>query len=147
MPATLTESNISNFTRTRCFDPWNALELQRGIISKQNLRRVLNGSPASIDKLLDEHLAVNPIGLLAEHCAENDGDSIVAGFDIDSLLLAIMNSLHFSTLAHTLRSIFRAKLRSLFFQLVVLLVCLLERCSHRIALEECELEGKGVTLL
>lgn len=135
-----TECDIANLAARSVLDARNTLELQRRVVAEEDMRSILDCPSASIHKLLDEYLSVDSIGFLAENCTENNNNLVVASLDVDGLLLAIMNGHDFTTVLKILRRLFCCEFRSLFLQLVVFLVCLLERRGHRIALKEGELE-------
>lgn len=107
-------------------------------MAEQDLGSVLDSSTASINKLLQEDLSKDAIGFFAEDSAENDGDTVVAGLDIDSLLFTVVNCSDLTTFANTLRSSFGSVLGGLLVQGLVFVKGLLEGGSHDIALQQTE---------
>lgn len=116
----------------------HTLQLQRRVVTEENLRGVLNSSTTGINKLLQKDLAKDTIRLLAENCAENDGDTVVTSLDIDGLFLTVVNGSDLATLKNTLRGRFGGVFGGLFMQGLVLVKCLLEGSSHGIALKQTE---------
>jgi hypothetical protein len=128
-------------------DSWDTLQLKRGVVPEQDLRSILNSSPSSIDEFLNKYLSKHSVGLFAEDGAKDHGNSIVAGLYIYGLLLSIVDCLNLTSLSDTLGSLLGCKLGSLFLQLVVLLVSLLEWRGHGVALQESEFESQLITFL
>jgi hypothetical protein len=85
---------------------------------------------------LQEDLSKDPICFLPEDRREYDGNSIVAGLDIDCFLLSVVDCTCRASLQHTLRGRLGSVLGCFLLQLMELVKCLLERCGHSIALEE-----------
>ena len=121
------------------------MKLQGRVVPEKNLRRVLNSASPGIDELLNEHLAIHPICFFPEDGAEYDGHAVVAGLDVDGLLLAVVDRLDLAALADTLRCFLRRELGRLLPQVVVLLVSLLKRRGHDVALQEGDLVHEFVT--
>lgn len=99
----------------------------------------MNGASSRVNEFLDEDLSKYPIRLFSENGAENDGDSVVAGFDIDSFLFTVVDGHDVSTLSDTLRRFLGRILGSGLFELVVFFVGMLEGCSHSVALQQGDL--------
>jgi hypothetical protein len=108
------ESDIANISGARRRQTSHTLQLQRRVVTEENLGSVLNGSATGIDELLQEDLAKDTIRLLAEDCAEDDGDTVVTGLDVDGLFLTVVNGSDLATLKNTLGSGFGCVLGSLF---------------------------------
>jgi hypothetical protein len=107
-------------------------------VTEENLRGVLDGSTTSVDKFLQEDLAKDAVCLLAEDCAEDDGDTVVTGLDVDGLLVAVVDGSDLATLKDTLGSRFGGIFGGLFMQGLVFVKGLLEGSSHGIALQQTE---------
>jgi hypothetical protein len=57
-----------------------------------DLGRVLDArQPAGVDELLQEDPTKDAVDLLTEARAEDDGDAVVRGLDVDGLVLAIVD--------------------------------------------------------
>lgn len=130
------ESNVADVSSACGRQTRHTLQLQRRVVTEENLWGVLNSSTTGIDKLLQEDLAKDSIRLLAEDCAEDDGDTVVTGLDIDGLFLAIVDGSDLATLKDTLGGRFGGVLGGLFVQSLVLVKGLLEGSGHGIALEQ-----------
>lgn len=143
---TLTKSNVSDLAGSGISDTRDSLELQRGVIPEKHLGSVLDSSPTGVDEFLDKDLAKDTIGFLAEDGAEDNRDTVVTGLDVDSLLLAVVDSHNLAALADTLRGFLGCVLGCLLLQLVVLLVSCLERCSHGVALQQRHLHDQRIFL-
>jgi hypothetical protein len=103
-------------------------------VTEENLWGVLNSSTTGVDEFLKENLAKDAVRLLAEDCAEDDGDTVVTGFNVDGLLFAVVDGSDLATLKDTLGSRFRSVLGGLVVQSLVLVKGLLEGSSHGVAL-------------
>jgi hypothetical protein len=123
------------------------LQFKGSIVPEQHLRSVLDGSPSSINKLLNKHLSKYSVCFFAEDRAEDDGNSVVTGFYVDGFLLSVVDRLNFSSLSNSLGSIFGRELGSFLLQCIVLLIGLLEWGGHGVAFQESELESQLVTFL
>ena len=84
---------------------------------------------------LQEDLAEYAIRLVSEYSAEYDRNSIVARFDVDGLLFAVVYCHDFASLLHPLWGWFESIFRSLCCHLLVLVEGSLIWSSHGIALE------------
>lgn len=131
-----TECDISDVRRARVVDAWNALQLQWGVVSEQYLWCVLNGSPPGIDELLQENFAKDSVCFFAEHGGKDDGNPIVAGLDIDGLLVSIMDCTHNSTLGYTLWRRLGCIFGRLLLQMLEFVESLLKGRGHGIPLEQ-----------
>jgi len=61
-------------------------------VCEENLGRILDlRQSARVHKFLEENFSKNAVCLFPEDSGEYDGDTVVSGSDIDSLLIAIMN--------------------------------------------------------
>lgn len=132
----LTKCDVANVSRARSVDAWNALELERGVVSEEHLGRILDSSPSGIDKFLQEDLSKDPVCLFPEDGGEDDCDTIEAGLDVDCLLLTVVDGAHLTALLDTLGRGFGCVLGSLLLKLCELVEGLLEGGSHCVALEE-----------
>lgn len=108
-----TKSDVADLSSSSVSDTWNILQLKGWIVPEEDLRGVLDSSPSCVDELLDKDLAEHSVGLFPEDSAEDDGNSVVAGLDINGLLLSVVNGLDRATLSHSLRSLLGCKLRRL----------------------------------
>lgn len=88
-----TKSDIADLVLGTLLEARHALQLQGRVVPEEHLGSVLQGQDATtgVDKLLQEHLAENAIGLFAEDGAEDDGDAIGSGLDINGLLFAVVD--------------------------------------------------------
>jgi len=141
------ESNVANFSISRIFDTRYTLQLQRRVGPEQNLRCILNSSSSCIDEFLDEHLAKDPVCLLPENSAEDDCDSVVACLDENGFLITVMNCHNLSSFSNALWCFLRCEFGCLFIQLMMLIKCMLERCSHRISFHQRYSSNKVVSCL
>ena len=93
MPREQHESNIPHVLSSPLFPSQTRLirQLQRRFIAEQNLGCVLDGAAPRVHELLQEHLAEDAVGLLAEDGAEDYGDPVVRGFDVDGFLFAVVD--------------------------------------------------------
>lgn len=114
-----TKSHISNLSISCSRYPGNSLQLERRVVPKQHLRRILDSSSPCVDEFLDEDLAEYPVGFLAEDGAEDDGHSVVARLDVDGLLVAVVNGHDVSAFSDALWCLFARVLGGSLFQLVV----------------------------
>lgn len=112
------------------------MKLQGRVRTEQDLWRILDGSPSGIHELLDEHLPEHAVCFLSEDGAEYDSDSVVARLDVNGLLLAVMDRHDLTALSNALRGLLGRELGCFLFQLVMLLVGVLERRSHGVSLEQ-----------
>lgn len=142
-----TESDVSNLAGASVLHAGDVLQLQGRVVPEQDLGSVLDGSPASIDKLLDKDLSKDPVRLLSEDGAEDDRHAVVAGLDVNGLLFAVMDRHDLTTLLDALGRILGRVLGSLLPQLVMFLVCGFERRGHGIALQQGELGDESITFL
>src|SRR6202034_635971 len=86
-----TKSNKSHLAFfSRLADSLHTLQLQGWITSEEHLWSVLNRSPSSIHKFLQEHLPKYPVCLVSEYRAKDDSDSVVTGFDVDGLFITVV---------------------------------------------------------
>jgi hypothetical protein len=97
-----TKGDVSNVGRTRCIHSGNALQLQRSFVPEQHLRCILDSSPPGVDELLEEDLPEYPVRLFAEYGREDNGDSVVAGFDVYRFLLSVVNRARATAFCYTL---------------------------------------------
>lgn len=143
----LTKRDVSNLSTASRLDSRHAVQLQRGVVAEDDLRGILDGAPSRIDELLDEDLAEHAVRLLAEDGAEDDGDAVVAGLDVDGLLVAVVDGHNIPALFDTLGRLLAGVLGRLVPELVVLLVSVLEGGGHGVALHEGNLHDEVVALL
>ena len=104
-PGAHTKGDISNLAIATVIDSRDTLELQGRVVAEQNLGRILNSPLPGVDELLDEDLAKYSVRLLPKDGAEYDGHAVETGLDVDSLLLAIVDSHDLASLTHTLRGL------------------------------------------
>ncbi len=131
-----TESHIANLSASIILDARYTLDFQRRVCSEEYLWCILNCSPSCINELLNEDLAKHSVCLLPKDSAKNHSDSVVAGFDVDSFLVAVMNGHNIASFPDTLWRFFRRKLGSLFCQFVVLIKSMFEGCGHSISFQK-----------
>jgi len=131
-----TKGDVANVGRTRCINSGDALQLQRWVISEQHLRCVLDSSPPCVDKLLEKDLSKYPVCLFPEDCREDDGNTVVAGLNVYGFLLSVVDGADIAALCYTLWRGLGCVLGSFFLQLVELVECLFEGCSHGISLKK-----------
>jgi hypothetical protein len=141
------ECHVANISRPSVLDSWDTLQFKGSIVPEQHLGSILNGPPSSIDELLNKYLSKYTVGLFTEDSAEDDSNSVVAGLNVDGLLLTVVDRLNFTPLSNSLGSVFGSELGSFLLQCIVLLVGLFEWGGHGIAFQESELESQLVTFL
>jgi hypothetical protein len=142
----LTESNISNIASAR-LDTRLSFQLERRVVAEQHLGSVLDRSASRVDEFLQKHFAVDAVCFFSEDSAENDRHAIVRGLDVDSLLVAVVNSPHAAALPHTLRRRLGSILAGLLVQGGVLVKRLLKGRGHGVALEQADAPDQIVLLL
>jgi hypothetical protein len=142
----LTESNISNIASAR-LDTRLSFQLERRVVAEQHLGSVLDRSASRVDEFLQKHFAVDAVCFFSEDSAENDRHAIVRGLDVDSLLVAVVNSPHAAALPHTLRRRLGSILAGLLVQSGVLVKRLLKGRGHGVALEQADAPDQIVLLL
>lgn len=116
-------------------------------MAEEHLGCVLDCPASCVDEFLQEDFAVYAVCLLFEDCAEDDGHAVVRSLDVDSLLVAVVDSSHTAALSYTLRCGLGCVLGSLLVQSSVLVECLLEGRSHGVALEQADLPHQLILLL
>ena len=101
----ITESDVAGLALAAIFQARDTGQFKRRVVSEKDLRGILQsqGAASGVDKLLEEYLAEDTICLFTEDCAEDHCDSVMAGFDVDSFLLPIVDCHNFSALLNTLR--------------------------------------------
>lgn len=124
-----------------------SLKLKRRVVAEEHLRCVLNCSAACVDEFLEEHFTVHAICLFPEDCAEDDCHAIVRCLDVDSLLVAVVNSSHSSALTHTLWRGLRSILARFLVERSIFVKGLLEGCGHGVALEQADASYQVILLL
>ena len=85
---------------------------------------------------LKKDFAKNAIGLVLEYGTKNDRDSIVAGFDVDSFLLSIVDGPDLASFLYTLWCGLRGILCCFFLEMFEFVKGLLEWCCHGVTFEE-----------
>lgn len=142
----LTECYVSNIASAG-LDARLSFQLERRVVAEQHLGGVLDRSASCVDELLQEDFAVHAVCLFPEDSAEDDRDTIVRSLDVDSLLVAVVDSPHTAALPHTLRRGLRSILAGLLVQSGVLVKRLLEGRGHGVALEQADAPHQIVLLL
>ena len=128
-----TKGHISNLPFTTSLQAWYILKLQRRLIPKQYLRRILNRPPPRIDKFLQEHFSEYPVRLLSEDGTEDDGDTIMTSLDVDGFLITVVDSHNLTTLAHAFRSAFASVLSGFGAHLLEGIESTLKGSGHSVA--------------
>lgn len=67
------------------------MEFEGRVVSEEDLRRVLDGAAAGVDEFLEEHFAEDAVGFVAEKRAEDYGDAVVGGLDVDCFGVAVVD--------------------------------------------------------
>ena len=138
----------------RVSETWNVSDFERRVpVCEKNLGRILDlGQAARVHKFLhdllwylgdsqmmyqaylEENFSKNAVCLFPEDSGEYDGDTVVSGSDIDSLLITIMNS-HQISLS-----------RRRAFKFLLCLESYLKGRSQRVSFQERNRMDKGVPL-
>lgn len=142
-----TESNIADILTTTAAQTRLSLQLHRRLVPEQHLRGILHATLPRIDKLLQEHLAINPIRLLLKHRTEDNRDPIMRGLDVDSFLLTVMYRADLAAFPDTLRCGLSTIPLRLLLQIGEFLKRLLKGRSHRIPLQQADPTDELVLLL
>ena len=140
-----TKSNVADIASAG-LDARLSLKLKRRVVAEEHLRCVLDCSAACVDEFLEEHLAVHAVRLFPEDCAEDDCHSIVRCLDVDSLLVAVVDSSHSATLTYTLWRRLRGVLAGFLLECGKFVKGLLEGCSHGVALEQADASYQVILL-
>lgn len=141
-----TESDVADIAPAG-LDARLSFELERRVVAEEHLGSVLDCATSGVNEFLQENFAVHAVCLLFKDCAEDDGHAVVRGLDVDSLLVAVVDSSHTATLSYTLRCGLGCVLGSLLVQSSILVKCLLKRCGHGVALEQADLPHQLILLL
>ena len=141
-----TKSNVTDIA-SASLDTRLSLKLKRRVVAEQHLGCVLDCSASCVDEFLKENLSVHAVCFFSEDSAEDDRDTIVRSLDVDSLLVAVVDSPHAAALPYTLRRGLRSVLAGLLVQSGVLVKRLLEGRGHGVALEQADAPHQIVLLL
>lgn len=131
-----TKRHVAHFSICSIRQPLYTLQLEWRLIPEQHLRSILYSPPPRIDEFLQEHLPEHTIRLFSEDSTEDDRNPVMARFNVDSLLISVVDRHHFSTLSYTFRRRLARKSRSILLPVGEIIESSFERCSHGIAFEE-----------
>lgn len=141
----LTKRDVTNFSLST-LQAFLSLQLQWRVIPEEHLRRILDCSPSRIYEFLQENLSKDPVRFIREDCAKDDRNAIVRGFDVDSLLVPVVNCPYLASFSDTLRCSLARKVACLLLQSGVFVKCLFEWRSHGVAFQQADSPDQVVLL-